>query len=160
MNAYVASAARLGAALARDRALPGWLARGVRAGEVPRRSLATVAALTAMVLAGLLVTGTDGHLLVLATTSCLTAIYVVGCAAGVRLLSRRSLGRRVAIAATVLVAGLLLLAGPFLVWPLVLATGALTTRRLLSRRVPNARREPGTATATPPTPSVRASSLR
>src|SRR6266540_3158856 len=41
MNAYVASAARLGVALGRDGALPGWLTKGGRAGEVPRRSLAT-----------------------------------------------------------------------------------------------------------------------
>src|SRR6266542_2811913 len=134
MNAYVASAARLGVALGRDGALPGWLDRGGPAGEVPRRSLATVAALTGMVLAGLLVTGADEHVLLLATTSCLAAIYTVGCAAGVRLLPRGSLGRRAAVAATVLVAGLLLLAGPFLVWPLVLATGALATRRALDRR--------------------------
>jgi len=160
INAYVASAARLGAALGRDGALPGWLARGGQAGEVPRCSLATVAALTGVVLAGLGVTGADAHVLVLATTSCLAAIYAVGCAAGVRLLPRGSLGRRAAVAATVLVAGLLLLAGPFLAWPLVLATGALASRRLLGRGVPNTRRGPGTATATPPTRSVRASSLR
>lgn len=159
MNAYVASAARLGAALGRDGALPGWLARGGQAGEVPRRSLATVAALTGLVLAGLVVTGADVHPLVLATTSCLAAIYTVGCAAGVRLLPRGSPGRRAAAAATALVAGLLLLAGPFLAWPLVLATGALATRRLLGR-VPNAQRGRGTANATPPSPSVRASSLR
>jgi len=97
-----------------------------------------VAALTGMVLAGLFVTGADAHVLVLATTSCLAAIYTVGCAAGIRLLPRGSLGRRAALAATVLCAGLLLLAGPFLAWPLVLATGALTTRRVLGRRVPNA----------------------
>jgi amino acid efflux transporter len=91
-----------------------------------------------MVLAGLLVTGADAHVLVLATTSCLAAIYTVGCAAGIRLLPRGSLGRGAALAATVMCAGLLLLAGPFLAWPLVLATGALTTRRVLGRRVPNA----------------------
>ena len=134
MNAYVASAARLGAALGRDGSLPGWLAKGGQAGEVPRRSLATIATGTAISLAGLLVTGADGHVLVLATTSCLAAIYAVGCAAGVRLLPRGSLGRRAAVVATVLVAGLLLLAGPFLAWPLLLAAGALTTRRAVTRR--------------------------
>ncbi|HYT25504.1 MAG TPA: APC family permease, partial [Actinomycetota bacterium] len=138
MNAYVASAARLGAALGRDGALPRWLAKGAQAGEVPRRSLAAVAALTGLVLSGLLVTGADAHPLVLATTSCLAAIYAVGCAAGIRLLPRGSFGRRAAAAATALVTGLLLLAGPFLAWPLVLAAGALVTRRrlLLGRIVP------------------------
>jgi len=128
INAYLASAARLGAALGRDGALPAWLASGGRAGEVPRRSLATVAALTGTVFAGLLATGADTHVLVLATTSCMAAVYAVGCAAGVRLLPRGSLGRRVAVAATVLVACLLLLAGRFLAWPLVLAAGALASR--------------------------------
>jgi amino acid efflux transporter len=134
MNAYVASAARLGAALGRDGAMPGWLAKGGEAGEVPRRSLATIATATAISLMGLLVTGADGHVLVLAISSCLAAIYAVGCAAGIRLLPRGSPGRRAAVAATVLVAGLLLLAGPFLAWPLILAAGALTTRSVLSRR--------------------------
>jgi hypothetical protein len=55
---------------------------------------------------------------------------------------------------------LLLLAVPFLAWPLFLATGALATRRLLGRRVPNVRRGRRTADATPPGRSVRASSLR
>jgi amino acid efflux transporter len=47
MNAYYAGAAKLGAALGRDGALPGWLARGSSAGEVPRRSLAVVSTLGA-----------------------------------------------------------------------------------------------------------------
>ena len=44
MNAYYAGAAKLGAALGRDGALPAWLAAGASAGEVPRRSLAVIRA--------------------------------------------------------------------------------------------------------------------
>ena len=40
MNTYHAGAAKLGAALGRDAALPAWFAKGSQAGEIPRRSLA------------------------------------------------------------------------------------------------------------------------
>src|ERR687887_549775 len=80
MNAYVASASRLGAALGRDGALPRWLASGSRAGEVPRPSLAAVAAQTGLVLAVVAGGGLDARPLVLATTSCIAAVYAAGCA--------------------------------------------------------------------------------
>jgi amino acid efflux transporter len=51
MNAYFAGAAKLGAALGRDGALPAWLARGDSAGEAPRRSLAVVSGLSGLALA-------------------------------------------------------------------------------------------------------------
>jgi amino acid efflux transporter len=44
VNAYFAGAAKLGAALGRDGALPAWLAQGSSAGDVPRHGLAVVAA--------------------------------------------------------------------------------------------------------------------
>src|SRR5919197_2856358 len=134
MNAYVASASRLGAALGRDGALPRWLASGTRAGEVPRPSLAAVAAQTGLVLAVVAGGGLDARPLVLATTSCIAAVYDAGCAAGVRLLPRRSAGRRAAGLALLLVVGLLVLSGPFLAWPATLAAGALLSRRALGRR--------------------------
>src|SRR6185312_12685682 len=46
MNAYFAGAAKLGAALGRDGALPAWLAHGSEAGGIPRRSLLSLASLT------------------------------------------------------------------------------------------------------------------
>ena len=134
MNAYVASASRLGAALGRDGALPRWLASGSRAGEVPRPSLAAVAAQTGLVLAVVAGGGLDARPLVLATTSCIAAVYAAGCAAGVRLLPRRSPGRRAAGLALLLVTGLLVLSGPFLAWPATLAAGALLSQRALGRR--------------------------
>lgn len=48
VNAYFAGAAKLGAALGRDGALPRWLARGSSTGEVPRRSLGLLVALCAV----------------------------------------------------------------------------------------------------------------
>src|SRR6478752_5107191 len=47
MNAYFAGGSRLGAALARDGALPGWLAKGGDAGQVPRGTVAWWTALVA-----------------------------------------------------------------------------------------------------------------
>src|SRR5206468_1878958 len=47
MNTYQAGAAKLGAALGRDNALPGWLAPGSGSGQVPVRSVLVVAALAA-----------------------------------------------------------------------------------------------------------------
>ncbi len=51
VNAYFAGAAKLGAALGRDGALPAWFARGSSAGEVPRRSLAVVSGASLLALA-------------------------------------------------------------------------------------------------------------
>ncbi len=51
MNAYFAGASKLGAALGRDGALPSWFAKGSEVGEVPRRSLSVIAALSAVALA-------------------------------------------------------------------------------------------------------------
>jgi amino acid efflux transporter len=50
MNAYFAGAAKLGAALGRDGALPLWFARGSEAGGIPRRSLLSLAGLTLVTL--------------------------------------------------------------------------------------------------------------
>ena len=55
MNAYMASVARLGAALGRDGALPSWFGR-THGGE-PRNSLAVVTALSLLVVAILTIVG-------------------------------------------------------------------------------------------------------
>src|SRR5262249_45201727 len=68
MNTYYAGAAKLGAALGRDGALPAWLASGSQAGEVPRRSLALTIACGAAGLVVAVITGVDTAPLVLATT--------------------------------------------------------------------------------------------
>jgi amino acid efflux transporter len=134
MNAYCAGAAKLGAALARDGALPGWFARGSRAGEVPRRSLTLVAGLSAL---GVAVTaafhlGTEP--LVLLTTGSFVAVYALGTAAAVRLLPRRTWGRRAALLALVAVLALLVATGRYLLWPLLATAGALTYLHLRTRR--------------------------
>jgi amino acid efflux transporter len=133
MNAYYAGAAKLGAALGRDGALPGWLAHGSSAGEVPRRSLAVVSGLSAVALAAVAAGGIGPKPLVLLATGSFVTVYALGTAAALRLLPRGSRARRAAFVAFVAVAGLFLMTGWYLLWPLILAAGALLYLRLHRR---------------------------
>jgi amino acid efflux transporter len=123
VNAYLAGAARLGAALARDGALPG------RMVGTPRKSLAfvTVGALASVLLP------LDLHTAMLLVTGCFTLVYVLGTAAAFRLLppgwSRR--GAAVAFAAVV---GLLLLNGLPALLSLGVAAGAIAYQSVRARR--------------------------
>jgi amino acid efflux transporter len=134
MNAYYAGAAKLGAALGRDGAFPGWLTRGSLAGEVPRRSLTVLSGLAMAVLLVALSTGVGPPPLVSLTTGLFVAVYAVGVAAAIRLLPRRSTARAAAVVAFAVVAGLLVLSGGYLVWPLLVTGGALLHLRLSRRR--------------------------
>lgn len=86
LNSYLAGTSRLGAALARDGALPAWMAKGHAAGETPRRSLGVIAAFAAAatIIAG--VVGADLGDIILATSACLLVVTVAGLAAGIKLL--------------------------------------------------------------------------
>jgi len=123
MNTYHAGAAKLGAALGRDAALPAWLAQGSEAGTIPRRSLGLTLALGLTGLAIVAVTGVGTGPLVLATTGSFVAVYAVGVAAAVRLLPHRSSGWWTAIVAFATVLVLMATTGPYLIWPV--AVGAL-----------------------------------
>jgi amino acid efflux transporter len=130
MNAYYAGAAKLGAALGRDGALPAWLARGGNAGEVPHRSLAVVSGLSGLALVATTLTGLGPKPLVLLTTGSFVTVYALGTAAALRLLPRGSWSHRSALVALVAVAGLLITTGWYLLWPLIVTTGALLYLRL------------------------------
>jgi amino acid efflux transporter len=134
MNAYYAGAANLGAALGRDGALPGWFARGSVAGEVPRRSLTLVSALSYLALLLVEITGVGTEPLVLLTTGSFVAVYAIGVAAAVRLLPRGTKGRTAALFALCAVVVLLIMAGLYLLWPLTVAGAALLYLRLNRRR--------------------------
>jgi amino acid efflux transporter len=134
MNAYYAGAAKLGAALGRDGALPGWLARGSSAGEVPRRSLAVVSTLGASALLVSAVAGIGARPLVMLTTGCFVAVYGIGTAAALRLLPRGSVAYRCALVALVAVAALLVATGWYLLWPLAIVAASLLYVRLRARR--------------------------
>ncbi|MEQ4714919.1 amino acid permease [Nonomuraea sp. B19D2] len=129
VNTYIAGAARLGAALARDGALPGWFARGGSPGMTPYRSLGLLAVLSVPVL----VWAVDLDLLMRATSACLAAVTVAGVAAAVRMLPA---GRHRITA--VVGAGLSLVAltfcGAYLVVPAVLALVALAVLKANARR--------------------------
>ncbi|MFF5228525.1 APC family permease [Dactylosporangium sp. NPDC000521] len=125
MNAYYAGAAKLGAALGRDRALPAWFGRGSGTGEVPRRSLAVVAALGGASLLLVAATGTGTRPLVLLTSGAFVLVYVLGTAAALRLLPRRTPVWWCAAVAFTASLGLLALSGWYVLGTLAVAGCAL-----------------------------------
>jgi amino acid efflux transporter len=136
MNAYYAGAAKLGAALGRDGALPGVLARGSVAGEVPRRSLAANSALSFGALVAVVAAGVGPRPLVLLTTGSFVTVYALGVAAAIKLLPRRSKGGAAALAALVAVVALLIMSGAYLLWPVAVTGAALLYLRLNRGRRP------------------------
>lgn len=125
MNAYYAGASRLGASLARDGALPAWLARGGEAGQTPRRStvLITVASLLSLGLATVLDLGLTP--LMLLATGCFTLVYVLGTGAALRLLPRGTLGWWTAVVAFGSVTALLVVNGAHALWAVGVAVLSL-----------------------------------
>ncbi|MFI9815810.1 APC family permease [Saccharothrix variisporea] len=121
MTAYLAGASRLGAALARDGALPAWLRRGHAAGEVPRRSLGLLFVLSLALSAAALGFGLELGDVMLAASTCFIAVTVAGLAAGLRLLPRRSPVWWGTVVALVVMTVVLLFSGYFLLVPAVLA---------------------------------------
>ena len=134
MNAYLAGAAKLGAALGRDGALPAWLAHGSHTGGVPRRSLAVIAgsALATMALTEWVHLSVDA--LVLLTTGLLVLVYVLGSAAALRLLDRNSWAYRSAWLALIFDVALLALTGWYMLWPLGVALCAVLYQYVRHRR--------------------------
>jgi amino acid efflux transporter len=129
MNAYFAGAAKLGAALGRDGALPAWFARGHSAGEVPRRSLAVVSGLSGLALTVVAAAGVGARPLVLLTTGSFVLVYLLGAAAAVRLLPRGTWSHRASITALSAVLVLLVMTGVYVLWALAVAVAALAYER-------------------------------
>ncbi|WP_075693537.1 APC family permease [Streptomyces acidiscabies] len=125
MNAYFAGAAKLGAALGRDGALPAWLSQGSSVGEVPRRSLAVVSGLSGLALTITTVASVGPQPLVLLTTGSFVTVYALGTAADLRLLPRGSLPHRSALLTLIAVVALLVMTGWYLLWPLIVTASAL-----------------------------------
>jgi amino acid efflux transporter len=132
MNAYLAGASRLGAALARDGALPLWFAKGNAPGEVPRRSLGLLAVLaTAVSVIAVAAQAELGHIM-LAASACFLAVTVAGLIAGIKLLPG---GRPVwwgAVFAATAMGAVLAFSGLFLAVPLAL--GLIATLYTTSTR--------------------------
>ena len=134
LNMYFGAFAKLGAALARDGDLPRWFAPGAEAGGIPRRSLLLVAVLVYGYLAAIVLNGLDLTPFILINTSCMVAVYALGMVAAVKLLDTGSLGWWLALVSVVLVAGLLVLAGPHLLIPAVLGLAAVIVTVVARRR--------------------------
>ena len=128
MNAYYAGGSRLGAALARDGALPPALAVGSGQGGVPRRSLALIAVQSVLWLVASEVLHLGLTPLMLLATGCFTLVYVLGTAAAVRLLERGSRAWWTAVVALASVLVLLAMNGWHVVWALGVAAAAVTYR--------------------------------
>jgi amino acid efflux transporter len=133
MNAYFAGMGKLGAALARDGAFPAWLARGTSAGEVPRRSVAVVASLATVSVTIATVLGLGTAQLVLLTVGAFVIVYILGTAAAIRLLPRRTWAHRGAIVALISSVALVPTVGWSLLWPLAVAAAALAYHALARR---------------------------
>ena len=142
MNAYLPAFAKLGAALGRDGDLPRFFAKGAAAGEVPRRALMLTAVLVAVYFVLMLLNGMNLSAFILIHTSNMVAIYAAGMVAATLLLRRWSFGWWLAVVATVMTVGLLVLAWANLLVPLVLALAAVIVtvvrrvRRGASRPLP------------------------
>ena len=134
VNTFVAGAARLGAALARDGHLPRWMASGGAAGQVPRRSLMVQAALVALA-AALVITGGVGlEPLMRITSVFLAAVTAVAMAAAVVLLPRGGLLRFAAVVAAVFTTVVLAWSGLLVALPAGVAVLALALRRTPAAR--------------------------
>ncbi|MFI9009177.1 amino acid permease [Actinosynnema sp. NPDC053489] len=134
INAYMASASKLSAALARDGAFPARLSGGTVAGEVPRRSLVVVVALCFLSLAVAIGTGTGAKLLVLLTTGQFVAVYLIGTAAALKLLPSRSPAWFAALVAFLGVVALTVATAVYMLWPLLVTATALLFLRWNRRR--------------------------
>lgn len=134
MNAYFAGSARLGAALGRDGSLPTWFAQGSGPGEVPRNSLLVVTAGSLATLLTVAVTGVPLERTMLLVTGAFSVVYVVGTAAALRLLPRRTWAWRGAAIAFACTLVLLALTGRHLLPQVVVCVAALAWTARRARR--------------------------
>ncbi|GAA4065102.1 APC family permease [Agromyces indicus] len=136
LNAYLPAFGKLGAALGRDGDLPRFFAKGAEDGAVPRRALVLTGTLMAVYFGFALVLELDLAPFILIHTSNMVAIYAAGMLAATLLLRRWSVGWWLAVVATVLSAGLLVLAWQNLYVPLALAAASVVVTVVRRVRAP------------------------
>jgi len=134
VNAYFAGGSRLGAALAREGALPAFIGRGSGAGDIPRRSLAVFVAQALGWLAVAQVFDLGLAPFMLLATGCFTVVYVMGTAAAVKLLPRFSLAWWTAMIAFVSVSVLLVVNGIHVLWAVGVAVASVVYQWRATRR--------------------------
>lgn len=137
LNAYIPAFANLGASLGRDGHLPRWFAKGAESGGTARRALGLNALVSGVYFWLLVLNDMRLEPFILIHTSSMVAVYALGMIAALRLLTRFSLGWWMAVAATAVVAVLIVLAGANLLVPAALAVIAIAVtvvQRMLARR--------------------------
>ncbi|WP_431279528.1 APC family permease [Leifsonia poae] len=132
-NAYLAAFSKLGAAMGRDGDLPRWFGRGVENGGVARRGLLLSAVVMGLYSVVVLTSG-DLEPFILVHTSIAAAVYAVGVASAIVLLPRWSLGWWMSVLSCIFAAGLLVLAGWHLVFPVGIAIVAVLVGLMVRRR--------------------------
>ncbi|MCA1982195.1 amino acid permease [Nocardioides nematodiphilus] len=132
VSSYLAGAARLGAALGRDHALPRLLVGATQPGREPRHALAFLAVCSTLATVPVLAGVWSLDVLVRATSALLAAVTLTGTLAGVRLLRERRRG--LAVGASVFLTGVLACAGSMLLVPLLVGALALAYARTRERR--------------------------
>jgi amino acid efflux transporter len=132
-NAYLAAFSKLGAAMGRDGDLPRWFGHGAENGGVARRGLLLSAVVMALYSAVVLTSG-DLQPFILVHTSIAAAVYAVGVASAIVLLPRWSVGWWMSAASCLFAAGLLVLAGWHLVFPVGIAIVAVLVGLVVRRR--------------------------
>jgi amino acid efflux transporter len=130
MNVYLGGAAKLAAALARDGALPLWVA-GDDQHSVPRRPLAVIAAFGTVLLIGLVAGFSSTDSLIRATSACFIAVYLLALASAVRILDGRI--RMAAFSALAVIVVLAVFSSAYLLVPAGAALAALSLRKFLRR---------------------------
>ncbi|MDQ3862842.1 MAG: amino acid permease [Actinomycetota bacterium] len=126
-NAYVAATARLGYALARDGAFPSWLDHLDERG-VPARAVFTVGSLAAFGMLLSYAVGWNPEDILIVPTSLGLATYIVGSAAGARLLAGGA--RLLAVISLLLCLVVFPFAGAFVSLPVAVGAAAWLFRRL------------------------------
>ena len=139
-NAFVAAASRLGYALARDRAFPAWLDRLDPHG-IPQAAVLTVGGYAALGLVLTYAFGWSTNTLLIVPNSLGIATYLVGMAAGMRLLAGHA--RWLAAISLLLCLAVLPFAGASVLLPLAVGVAAVLYQRLRYRAGQRAILDPG-----------------
>ncbi len=140
-NAFVAATSRLGYALGRDGAFPVWMGK-LTAQQIPQVAVLAVGGFALCGLVALYIAGGEAEQLLVIPNSLGIATYLIGTAAGIRLLVGWK--RVLAAIAFILCLAVFPFAGASIVLPIVLGAGAILYRQ--RRRISLSRR----STFTPP----------
>ena len=120
-NAFIAATSRLGYALGRDGAFPAWIGK-LTIHQIPQAAILLVGGIALLGLCVLYLVGGEAEQLLIIPNSLGIATYLIGVAAGIRLLIGWK--RVLAIIAFVLCLVVFPFAGTSIAFPIVLGAGA------------------------------------